>query len=135
MFIFALSNNKTMSKKLLKKSDAQMIRKSLGNMRECLSESINDFNEKQTVNIRFSKVGKKYRVEESIMLPTDKIGLKLQKSFNELMNNIEVKHSGIKVEGLMTIGTNVDMFHIGYNDHVNKDGVIVKQGHSIDAIL
>lgn len=124
-----------MSKKQLKKSDAKRIKKSLWTMREFLSKNIDDFDKQQTVNIRFSRTGKKYKVEKSTILPTDKIGLKLQKSFNELMDNFNIKDSGIKVEGLMTIATNIDMFHIGYNDYINKDGVIIKEGHHIDAIL
>ena len=117
------------------KRTASSMKKSLKEMRECLSQSISNTNKKEMIGLKFSRVGKDYHIENTPVLKSDAIGIQLEKSFNEFMNKLDVKYSGIKIEGSIILDAEVDMFMVGYNDYEKKGKTIKKTGHSIDGIL
>lgn len=110
------------------------MKKSLNEMREYLNQTISE-NKKEMVSLKFSRIGKNYRIEDAPIPKSDAIGIQLEKSFNDFMNKLNVEYSGVKLEGSMMLGTKVDMFMVGYNDYVPNGKSIKKKGHSIDGIL
>jgi hypothetical protein len=122
-----------MSKK--PKSTKELLKKSLGEIRECLSESIPNINKHELIGIKFSRIGEVYHIENAPIPPVDSIGVQLENSFNEFMKNLNVNYGGVKLEGSMLIGTKDDMFLIGYNDYSRKGNKIKKSGYSIDGLL
>ncbi len=124
-----------MIKKKPKKTTITSMKKSLNEIRECLNESLSNFNKKEMVSLKFSRMGKQYRVENAPIPPTDTIGLQLEKSFNDFMNKLNVKYGGVKLEGSILIGTKQDVFLVGYNDFERNGENITKKGHSIDGVL
>lgn len=117
------------------KSTKELLKKSLGEIRECLSESIPNIKKNEFVGIKFSRIGENYHIENSPIPPTDTIGVQLETSFNDFMKNLNVNYGGVKIEGSMLVGTKEDMFLIGYNDYSRKGKKITKSGYSIDGIL
>jgi hypothetical protein len=111
------------------------LKKSLHEIKDCLNESVPNINSKDTVGLKFSRIGKEYQIEESPIPPTDTIGLQLQRSFNDFMKNLDVNYSGVKLEGSILLTTKIDMFMVGYNNYERKGKRITKTTHSIDGIL
>jgi len=118
-----------------RKSTATSLKKSLEQIRECLNESVPHFDKKEMVGIKFSRVGTRYHIENAPVPPSDKIGLQLERSFNDFMKKLKVNYGGMKLEGSMLIGTKKDMFLVGYNNYERKGKNLTKKGHSIEGIL
>ena len=119
-----------MNKKPRKQTAAAM-KRYLQEMRDCLNQSVPGFDDKSIYSIRFSRIGKKYKIEGAPVPPTDTIGEKLEESFNTFMGKLKVNYDNVKVEGSITIGTQIDTFLIGYNNY-KKDTV---ETHCIDGIV
>lgn len=115
--------------------DNKALKTSMKEMRECLNQSVPDFNNKSMYGIKFSRIGKDYRIENGPVAPSDVIGLKLERSFNKFMKNLKVNYSNIKVEGSCVIGTQKDTFLIGYENFEKKGKKIVKKSHGIEGIV
>jgi hypothetical protein len=142
--IFFLNENKFISlskskkKVMIKKTQKTTInslKKSLHEIKECLNESVPNLNKKETVGLKFSRVGTRYQIEDSPIPPSDSIGLQLERSFNNFMRNLDVNYSGVKLEGSMVLTTKIDMFMVGYNNYIRKGKKITKSSHSIDGML
>jgi len=116
------------------KHTAAALKKYLREMRDCLNQSVPGFDDKSIYSIRFSRIGKNYKIEGAPVPPTDRIGEKLEQSFNKFMSNLEVKYDN-KVEGLATIGTQLDTFVIGYNNYKNNGDEIVSNTHCIEGVI
>jgi hypothetical protein len=87
------------------------------------------------VGVKFSRLGEHYRIEDAPIPPSDTIGLQLEKSFNDFMNNLNINYGGVKIEGSMLLGTKTDTFMLGYNNYERKGRKITKNGYSIDGKL
>lgn len=118
-----------------RKDTAKSLKKSLIEIRECLNESVPNFNKKEMVGIKFSRVGTRYHIENAPIPPSDKIGVQLERSFNDFMKKLKVNYGGMKLEGSMLIGTSKDMFLVGYNNYERKGKNLTKKGHSIEGVL
>jgi hypothetical protein len=118
-----------------KKNTAMSLKKSLNEIRECLNESVPNLSKKELVGIKFSRIGNRYQIENAPIAPSDKIGLQLEKSFNEFMSKLDVNYDGVKIEGSMFLGTESDTFMLGYNNYQRKGKNITKNGYSIDGSL
>jgi len=71
-----------------RKTTANSLKKSLHEIRECLNESLPNFEKKEMVGIKFSRVGTRYHIENAPVPPTDKIGVQLERSFNEVRKTL-----------------------------------------------
>lgn len=111
------------------------LKKSLNEIRECLNKSIPNLSKKELVGVKFSRIGTEYHIENAPIAPSDKIGLQLEKSFNDFMNNLNINYGGVKIEGSILLGTKSDLFMLGYNDYERKGKKITKNGYSIDGSL
>lgn len=118
-----------------KKNNSVSLKKSLNEIRKCLDKSIPNISDKELVGVKFSRIGTEYRIENAPIAPSDKIGLQLEKSFNDFMSNLNINYGGVKIEGSMFLGTKSDMFMLGYNDYERKGKKITKNGYSIDGSL
>lgn len=118
-----------------RKTTADSLKKSLGEIRECLNESVPNFTKKEMVGIKFSRVGTRYHIENAPVPPNDKVGVQLERSFNDFMKKLKVNYGGMKLEGSMLLGTKSDMFLVGYNNFERKGKNLTKKGHSIEGVL
>lgn len=118
-----------------RKTTMNSLKKSLHEMKECLNESVPNMNSKDTVGLKFSRIGTRYQIEDSPIPPSDTIGLQLERSFNDFMKKLDVQYSGVKLEGSMVLTTKIDMFMVGYENFQRKGKKITKTTHSIDGIL
>lgn len=118
-----------------RKTTMNSLKKSLQEMKECLNESVPNMNSKDTVGLKFSRIGTRYQIEDSPIPPSDTIGLQLERSFNDFMKKLDVHYSGVKLEGSMVLTTKIDMFMVGYENFQRKGKKITKTTHSIDGIL
>ena len=111
------------------------IKKSIGTMRECLDESIVKTSNKSAYRLKFSRIGTAYKIEDAPIPSSDKIGKKLESSFNEFMQKLKVNYDGIKVEGLCFIDKKQDAFVIGYQNYKRKGSKIVSNVHKIKGLV
>ena len=118
-----------------RKTTATSLKKSLNEIRECLNESVPGFEKKEMVGIKFSRVGTRYHIENAPIPPSDKVGVQLERSFNDFMKKLKVTYGGMKLEGSMLLGTKEDMFLVGYNNYEKKGKNLTKKGHSIEGVL
>lgn len=118
-----------------RKTTATSLKKSLGEIRECLNESVPNFDKKEIVGLKFSRMGTRYHIENAPVPPSDKIGVQLERSFNDFMRKLKVNYDGVKLEGSMVLGTKTDMFLVGYNNFERKGKDLTKKGHSIEGVL
>lgn len=118
-----------------RKTTATLLKKSLGEIRECLNESVPNFDKKEIVGLKFSRMGTRYHIENAPVPPSDKIGVQLERSFNDFMRKLKVNYDGVKLEGSMVLGTKTDMFLVGYNNFERKGKNLTKKGHSIEGVL
>jgi hypothetical protein len=118
-----------------RKTTAESIKKSLSEMRQCLDESIVKDTNKSVYRLRFSRIGTSYRIENAPIPKTDKIGKKLELSFNDFMRKLKVNYDGMKVEGLCFIGKDSDSFVIGYQNYKVKGQKVVSNVHKIKGMM
>jgi hypothetical protein len=118
-----------------RKTTADSLKKSLHEIRDCLNESLPNFNKREMVGLKFSRVGTRYHIENSPIPPSDKVGIHLERSFNDFMRKLKVNYGGMKLEGSIVLGTKTDMFLVGYNNYERKGKNLTKKGHTIDGIL
>jgi len=111
------------------------IKKSLGTMRECLDNSIVKDSNKTAYRLKFSRIGTSYQIDNAPIPSSDKIGKKLESSFNDFMQKLKVNYDGIKVEGLCFIDKNQDAFIIGYQNYKRKGSKIVSNVHKIKGLM
>lgn len=118
-----------------RKSTTDSLKKSLNEIRECLKESVPNIEKKQMVTLKFSRVGTRYHIENAPVPPSDMVGVQLERSFNDFMKKLKVNYDGMKIEGSVLVGTNADMFLVGYNNYQRKGKNLTKKGHTIEGIL
>ncbi len=118
-----------------RKTTTNSLKKSLNDMRLCLNQSVPGFKEKSLYGLKFSRIGTRYRIEDAPISPSDVIGLKLEKSFNDFMKKLKVNYSNIQVKGECVIGTQANTFLIGYEDYEKKGKKVVKKTYGIDGIV
>jgi hypothetical protein len=118
-----------------KKATTDSLKKSLQEIRECLSESLPNITKKEMVGLKFSRIGNRYQIESAPIPPSDKIGVQLERSFNSFMKKLKVNYDGVKLEGSILLGTKQDMFMVGYNNFKRSGKNITKKGHSIEGVL
>lgn len=99
-----------------KKATTDSLKKSLQEIRECLSESLPNISKKEMVGLKFSRIGNRYQIESAPIPPSDKIGVQLERSFNSFMKKLKVNYDGVKLEGSILLGTKQDLFMVGYNN-------------------
>lgn len=85
--------------------------------------------------IIFYRIGSKYRIVNMPVPPVDSIGLQLEQSFNDFMNELKISYSGVKLEGSMMIDTVTNVFVIGYNNYQKNGTTVTKKGHKIEGIF
>lgn len=118
-----------------KKELTATLKQYLQEMRDCLTQSVPGFDDKPVYNLRFSRMGPKYQIESAPVPPSDTIGEKLEDSFNKFMSNLKVSYDHIKLEGHVTIGTQLDTFIIGYDNYHWNGNEATKSNHSIEGII
>ena len=117
------------------KTSLRTLKKSLGEMKGCLEKSIDKRPTSNTYKLKFSRLGTQYRLDNAPIPSYDKIGLKLELSFNAFMNQLEVAYDGIKVEGMCLIDKEKDGFVIGYQNYKKKGAKIVSNLHKIKGMV
>ena len=100
-------------------------------MRKCLDDSITRDKDKTAYRLKFSRIGRDYRIEDAPVPPTDKIGVELEVSFNSFMKKLRVEYDGVKVEGLCFIGKENDSFVIGYQNYKRRGDKTYSNVHKI----
>jgi hypothetical protein len=118
-----------------RQSTADSLKKSLKEIRSCLSQSIPDFDQKSGIILEFSRIGTRYHIEKAPVPPTDKVGLRLEQSFNDFMRRLKVEYKGSKLEGRVMFGTHADTFIIDYDNLERTDKGIHKTSKAIDGLL
>ena len=118
-----------------RKDTTDALKKSLDSMRDCLNQSVPNFNKKAMYGIKFSRIGTHYRIENAPVPPSDVIGRKLEKSFNNFMKQLKVNYGNVKVEGSCSIGTQKNNFLIGYENYEKKGKRITKKIHGIEGTI
>lgn len=113
------------------KDRTESLKKSLYSMRKCLDDSITRGNDKAVYRLKFSRIGRDYRIEDAPIPPTDKIGVELEVSFNTFMKKLKVEYDGVKVEGLCFIGKEKDSFVIGYQNYKRRGDKTYSNVHKI----
>lgn len=95
------------------KSDGNSeIKYSLSELRKTLADNKSDKHK-----IRFKRYGKKYVITND----DNKIGEKLEESFNSFMNKLKVDANGKRLRGICFVDKKSDSFSIGYQ----KEGELV----------
>lgn len=118
-----------------RKTTTDSLKKSLGEIRDCLNQSIPNIEKKSMVGLKFSRVGTRYHIENAPVPPSDQIGVQLERSFNDFMKKLKVNYDGMKIEGSVLVGTKQDMFLVGYNNYQRKGKNLTKKGHTIEGVL
>ena len=113
------------------KDTAESLKKSLYSMRKCLDDSITRDKDKTAYRLKFSRIGRDYKIEDAPVPPTDKIGVELEVSFNTFMKKLRVEYDGVKVEGLCFIGKENDSFVIGYQNYKRRGDKTYSNVHKI----
>lgn len=119
-----------------RKTTVPSLRKTLSDIRKSLQESIPGYESKAMVPVEFSRIGTHYRIENAPVPPTDKIGLKLEKSFNDFLKQVRVDYHGTKLRGKALIDTKDDILIMEYENLEKRDGVdVVKSSKGMLLIL
>lgn len=114
-----------------KKNESDSIKKSLYSIRKCLDNSITKGKDKNAYRLKFSRIGRDYKIEDAPVPQTDRMGVELEVSFNTFMKNLKVEYDGVKVEGLCFIDKEKNSFLIGYQNYKRRGDKAYSNIHKI----